>query len=423
MATSLLRRSWSFSPVLWQTAVLFGIDMATNVTDYAFHLYLGRQLAPGDFATVQTVNAMLLVLITTFAVLQPVIARAIAAQPEAEQLHTAVFQIYLWQSTLLGLLLTALVWVGSGVAARWLNLPQIIVQISSSMILLGLLRPVVQGLLQGRNQFLPFGLVRTVYAVGRLGFAVLLLSIWGANAVSGVAAMPLAALLSLLAGLWFVGRGVWQRTPEKQMAVVGEGWRLSLAAFFAYAAYMSLFSLDLIWVNAHFGAAEAGAYATAVVLRRVLSVLPGAAVVVFYPRVVQQVAQGKLPDGLVAKTAVFITIPTLALTFLYFAFGSPLLRLAFGGSSGLAAPLLGWLAAAMLGYGIGSIWLNLFLATRPWPFVGLLLGSLAVQAVALRLGPLTLGWVTAVFLFTGLLLAAGGAILYLFWLRPRLHPA
>jgi hypothetical protein len=75
---------------------------------------------------------------------------------------------------------------------------------------------------------------------------------------------------------------------------------------------------------------------------------------------------------------------------------------------------------AMIGYGISAIWLNLFLATRPWPFVGLLLAAAGMQvALLIRQGD-DLMRVTAVFTVTGWFLAIGGLALYLLWLRRHL---
>jgi len=74
----------------------------------------------------------------------------------------------------------------------------------------------------------------------------------------------------------------------------------------------------------------------------------------------------------------------------------------------------------MLGYSLAAIWLNLFLATRPWPFVMLLIGGLVGQLAGLSLWSTSLAQVTFVFLLTGWLVAAGGLALYLLWLRPGL---
>ena len=419
-----LAPSRRLSPTMWQAGFLFGVDMVTNVADYGFHAYLGWALTPADFAVVQTINSALLIVVTAFAVLQPVVARYAA---EAGSTTTgravngrAIFQVYFRQSALLGLALTLAVWLGQRPLAAWLNVPATAVALSATMMLLALTRPVVAGMLQGQEQFVAFGATRSAFALGRLALAVLLIGVVG-GASAGVAAIPLGGLLSLALGLWLLGRAVWQGGPELPRLLVWHGWRLSLAAFIAYIAYMGLLNIDLIWVNRTFPADLAGSYAAAVVLRRVLAVLPGAVIVILYPRIVSRVAQGHLPDGVLAKTAAVVVVANVLVTALYFAAGPLVVRLMFGPDYPAAAALLGWMGVAMIGYGIVTIWLNLFLATRPWAFVALLAATAVTQMALLPGAGESLLAVTAVFGLAGWFLAAVGLVLYRFWLRPRLR--
>lgn len=414
------------SSTMWQAGFLFGVDMVTNAADYGFHAYLGWALSPADFAVVQTINSVLLIILAAFAVLQPVVARYAAeagVTPDRRSQARVMFQVYFIQSALLGAVLTLVVWLGQRPLAGWLNVPPTAVALAAGMVFLALTRPVVAGMLQGQERFIAFGATRSAFALGRLSLALFLIGVVGGGAWAGVAAMPLGGLLALALGLWLLGPAVWQRRPELPRGLVSRGWRLSLAAFIAYAAYMSLLNVDLIWVNRAFPTGLAGSYAAAAVLRRVLAVLPGAVIVILYPRVVSRVAQGHLPDGLLAKTAIVVVIASAAVTILYFAAGPLVVRLMFGPGYPAAAGLLGWMGVAMIGYGIVSIWLNLFLATRPWAFVALLAATAVVQVSFLAGAGQSLLAVTAVFGLVGWFLALAGLLLYGFWLRPKLRTA
>ncbi len=417
------------SSAAWQTGFLFSIDLVTNLTDYGFHVFLGRTLLPGDFAIVQTANAVLLILVTTLAVMQPVLARYVA-EAEAKETSTTsaglssahsrvIFQYYFRNSALLGLLLTGVTWLGQRAAAQWLNVPPLAVGLSSSMMLLALLRPVVAGVLQGQQRFVAYGLTRSAYALSRLAAGVILVGL-GGGALGAIAALPIGSSLALLGGLGLLGLTIWRPGPALPTRFWRDSLRLSVSAFVAYGAYMSLLNNDLIWVNRAFAPQAAGSYATAVLLRRVLALMPGAAIVIMYPRVVARVAQRRSPDRLLWQTAAVVSAFTLLLTALYFAFGPAIVRLVFGGGYAAAGPLLGWMGLAMLGYGLGSIWMNLYLATRPLPFVLLLAVTAVLQPLLLALRHDTLLQVTAAFALGGWALALGGILLYLFWLRPHL---
>jgi O-antigen/teichoic acid export membrane protein len=408
--------------LLGQAGFLFALDTVTNVIDYVFHVYLGRVLVAGDFAAVQALNAALLIVITTSAVMQPVLARyvAIAAAGDGDEGQgRTIFQWYFSLSTVVGLGLTGLIWLGRRPIAGWLNVPPAVVAVGAGMVLLSLLRPVVAGVLQGQQRFVAFGVSRAVFAAGRLALAVLFIGL-GGQVVAVVATMPMAALLALLVGLAFLGRGMWRRGPAVSRTLLWDGLRLSAGTFVAFAANTALQSNDVIWVNRAFAAEMAGAYAGAVLLRRALALLPGAVVVIFFPRVVATVAQKRLPDRLLLAAMAATLLPTLLLTGMYAAAGPWIVRLAFAGAYSQAGPWLGWLGVAALGYILASIWLNLFLATRPLPFIVLLAGTAVGQVVAFSLYHERITQVIGIFTVAGWLVAIGGGVLYLFWLRPKL---
>jgi O-antigen/teichoic acid export membrane protein len=249
----------------------------------------------------------------------------------------------------------------------------------------------------------------------------LLIIVWlDGGAPAATALFPLAAMLSLVVGLGFLGRGIWQMGEKPSSSLVWKGWRLSLAALLAYGSYMLLLTVDLVWVNRLYADEPAATYATLVVLRRILAVLPGVVLVILFPRVVSRVQAGISPDRLLAKSALVIGGAGGILTAAYFLLAAPIVQYAAGGAYPQAAPLLGRTGLAIMGYSLAAIWLNLFLATRPWPFVAILVVGLIAQLIALRLWSNSLAEVTAVFLVTGWLLVAGGLALYLLWLRPGL---
>ncbi len=423
---------WEFvSPAARQTGFLFGVDSFTNVVDYGFHVYLGRTLLPGQFAIAQTINAVFLILVTAFGVMQPVMARFVAEAEAGNRSSSnsvgpqsrAIFQRFFRFCAILGLLLAGLVWLARYPVAQWLHVPPAAVGLGAGMILLALLRPVVGGMLQGQQRFVAFGSTRSIHAVGRFAAGVILVGLVGGGTLAAIAAFPIGGILALLGGLLFLGLSVWRPGIAPQGQIWRDAARLSAAAFVAFAAYMSMMNSDLIWVNRGFSGQTAGAYATAVLLRRVMALFPGAVLVVMYPRVVTRVANRQLPDPILWKAGAVVCASTIVLTGLYAAFGSAIIEFAFGPAYAAAAPLLGWMGLGMLGYGLGSIWMNLYLATRPLPFVSLLAALALLQHVLLATFRENIFQATAIFLLGGWVLALGGLLIYTLYLRPRLIQA
>jgi hypothetical protein len=139
-----------------------------------------------------------------------------------------------------------------------------------------------------------------------------------------------------------------------------------------------------------------------------------------YPRVVARVAKRQLPDSILWKAGVVVCGSTTVLIGLYVTVGPAFIQLAFGQAYGAAAPLLGWMGVGMLGYGLGSIWMNLYLATRPLPYVSLLAIMAIIQHILLATFHDNVYQPTAIFVLGGWGLALGGLLIYLLLLRPRL---
>jgi O-antigen/teichoic acid export membrane protein len=396
-----------------QTAVLFLLDGLTNGVDFAFHFWMGRALIPADFAVLQTLNSIALVYTTASGVFQPVVSRFIAeARGKGQEASIpAIFQSFLRAAFWLGLVLAGLVFLFSNSIAQLINLPMWTIQIGAALIFLSTIRPIAAGALQGSENFIAFGFARLALALGRITLLFFLIQA-GFGLRGAIVALPFGWLVSVLCAFLLVGKTYWTKIRAAPASLLREGWKLSFYALLAYLAFMSLTSLDLVWVNQHLNGELAGAYAGLVLLRRIVALLPGVAVTVMFPRVAKLLAEGRLPTHILVQTASIILAASGALSLLYFPFNDQLIRLVFGKSYQAASPLLGWMGVAMIGVSLSSIWLNYYLAEKPRNFVILLGIAVALEWTLLNLLPPSLQSAVLAFGVTGWLLALAGLILY-----------
>jgi O-antigen/teichoic acid export membrane protein len=397
-----------------QTAALFLLDGLANVTDFAFHFWMGRALIPADFAVLQTLNSVALVYSTASGVFQPVVSRFIAEARGRGQGHAVheIFQSFLGAAFWLGFGLAGLVLLFSAGLAGWINVPAWTVRISAGLIFLSTLRPIAAGALQGLENFIAFGLARLALSLGRILLLFFLIPA-GSGLTGAVVALPFGWLVSVLCAFLLLGKPFWTRSKAASQNLLREGWRLSFYALLAYLAYMSLTGLDLIWVNQNLPGEQAGAYASLVLMRRVVALLPGVAVTVMFPRVVKSLAAGKVPHRILAQTAGVILAASGTLTLLYFLFHDQIIGLVFGSQYRAAAPLLGWMGVAMIGVSLSSIWLNYYLADKPRMFVILLGAAALFEWTLLNLFPVSLTRAVLAFGATGWLLTVAGLLLYI----------
>jgi O-antigen/teichoic acid export membrane protein len=355
---------------------------------------------------------------TASGVFQPVVSRFIAEARGKGQNDSipAIFQSFLRAALWLGLILGTLVFVLAQGIGQLLNLPAWTIQVSATLLLFSTLRPIAAGALQGSENFIAFGFARLALSLARI-LAVFMLVQAGLGLTGAVIALPLGWLVSVLCAFLLLGRSFWTRSILASQSLLREGIKLSFYALLAYIAFMSLTSLDLIWVNQNLSGELAGAYAGLVLMRRIVALLPGVAVTVMFPRVVRSLAEGKLPTRILAQTAAIILPVSGTLTVLYFIFSDQLIRIVFGKDYQAAAPLLGWMGIAMIGVSLGSIWLNYYLAEKPRDFVILLGIAVAFEWILLNFSPLSMQGAVLAFGITGWLLSFGGLVLYLFNIR------
>jgi O-antigen/teichoic acid export membrane protein len=354
-------------------------------------------------------------------VFQPVVSRFVAeARGKGEDETVAViFQSFLRAAFWLGLILSIVVLLLSNGIAQLLSLPNWTIQISAALIFLSTVRPIAIGVLQGQERFLSFGFIRFITAFGRLLLAVILIH-YGFALQGAVIAFPLGWLFGVLSASLFLGTSYWAKSEPAAKDLLRKGWELSFYALLGYIAFMSLTSIDLVWVNRNLSGELAGAYASLVLLRRIIALLPGVAVVVMFPRIAKILAEGKLPDRLLTQTAAIIIAASGGLTLFYFIFGEQIIRLIFGQAYRAASPLLGWMGFATIGVSLSSIWLNFYLAQKPRDFVILLGMSVALEWLLLNLFSPSMQNAVLAFGTTGWLLTVSGLFLYLFKSRPAL---
>ena len=399
----------------FQTAALLVLDGLANIIDFFFHFWMGRVLIPADFAILQTLNSVMLIYTTASGVFQPVVGRFIAeAHGRGESdLIPGIFQSFLRASLWLGFALAGIVLLFSKNIAQLINVPTWTIQISAALILLSTLRPIAAGSLQGSENFIAFGFARLALSLTRI-FLVFFFIQAGIGLLGAVLALPFGWLASVLCAFLLLGKSFWTRSKPASADMLREGWKLSFYALVAYITYMSLTSIDLVWVNQNLPGDLAGAYAVLVLMRRIVAILPAEVVTVMFPRVVKALARGESPRQLLTLTAVIIFAVSGLLSVFYFIFSEQLIIVIFCRDYQTAIPLLGWMAVGTIGVSLSSVWLNYYLAEKPRNFVILLGTAVALEYLLLNFFPPSMQSAVLAFGVTGWLLSIAGLFLYVF---------
>jgi len=379
---ALVARAATARAALWVLAA----STIANIFGYGYQVVMARLLRPEDYAILTALFGILILESLAAQVIQSATARLAAqykARGEEAALHVFVRR---WSTrVLVGASLPALlVVITAPVVGPALALPAASVALLGVALWLAAPLTFTGGLLQGLGHFGWFGWYFIVQAVARLAIGVLLVEA-GAGVsgafIGAVAALAVALLLSLipLVPLFRAARGA---VHEIELGA-GET-RFFLLAAVIMLAYAALTNMDAIASRALLSAADAGAYAGAITMAKVVLFAPIAVGFILLERTARAQARGLDTDRPLFIALAFVLVTSGGLTIAYLVAPAFFTRVVVGAQYPLAATLIGPYAVAALLNALLSLWIAHFIG-RGEMRVGLLLAVAVAAEVGLIL--------------------------------------
>ncbi|HEY5345329.1 MAG TPA: oligosaccharide flippase family protein [Verrucomicrobiae bacterium] len=369
-----------------QSGWLMIASVASGGLMFAVHPIVSRGVPPGEYGVFTTLLQVVALMGIPAVGLQPVIAQQAAAATTDEQhrvvasefraVWTAIFFIWLamllvvvifWRQTLAGLkiensaaLAAALV---VGLASMWM--------------------PLVNGILQGRQNFAWLGHTNILNGVGRLGLICIVIFLFHGWAASAMSAVFLGMMIVVVVGGWQV-RDVW-KTPKVRVA-----WRNWLGRVvpltFGLGAATFMLSADMIFTQHYFPREQTGFYAAAGMIGRALVFFTQPLSAVMFPKLARSKATGEKSHALelaLGATLLAGGCAAIACTL----FPSLPLRAAFYKPDyiAIASPLVPWFAWCMLPLTLSYVLINSLMARSKFSAVPWLVLVAIAYGVALTI--------------------------------------
>ena len=355
-----------------QSGWLMIASVASGGLMFAVHPIISRGVPTGEYGVFTTLLQVVALMGIPAVGLQPVIAQQAAAATTDEEhrvvasefrgVSTAIFFIWLamilvvaifWRQALAGLkiensaaLAAALV---VGLASMWM--------------------PLVNGILQGRQNFAWLGHTNILNGVARLGLICIVVFLFHGWAASAMSAVFLGMMMVVVAGGWQV-RDVW-KTPKVRVA-----WRNWLGRVvpltFGLGAATFMLSADMIFTQNYFPREQTGFYAAAGMIGRALVFFTQPLSSVMFPKLARSKATGEKSHALeLALGATLLAGGAAAIACTLFP--SLPLRAAFYKPEyiAIASPLVPWFAWCMLPLTLSFVLVNSLMARSrftavPW---------------------------------------------------------
>ena len=365
---------------------LFVASSVANILGFGYQIVMTRLLRPEEYAVLTALFGILILESISSQVIQSATAKLAAqyrARDEEAALHAFVRR---WAARVgggaaaVGLLVALL----SGAIAGALALPALSVTLLGLTLFLALVFTFGLGLLQGLARFVWMGTALIAQAGGRLAVGVLLVvagfGVDGAfTAATAAIALSLGVLAIPLVPLFRAARG---STVKHELGPAETRFfALSAVVLLAYAA---LTNIDAVLARSLLGADEAGAYAGAITMGKIVLFAPIAIGFLLLERTARAHARGEDTDRALYLALAFVFATSGVVALAYILLPEFLVPIVVGPKYPETAKIVGTYGVAALANALLNLWISYFIG-RGEMRVGLLLAVAVVAEVALLL--------------------------------------
>ena len=362
---------------------LYVATTAANVLAFGYQFVMARLLAPAEYAILTALFGYLILESISTQVIQSATAKLAAqyrARGETAALHVFVLR-WLRRIAIAAGPPALLVMVLALPLGAVLALPPLTVALLGVTLFFNGLLTFTQGVLQGLGRFMWLGALLLLQAAARLALGTLLvLAALGVNgAFIGATSAPIAGVIGSLVALWPLLRAA--RGAVHPVPLAAAETRFFLLAAIVLLAYSALTNMDALLMRALLPADDAGAYAGAITMAKIILFAPIAVGFILLERTANAHARGEDNARMLFLALGFVLLTSGAVTLAYLVAPSFFVGIVVGDQYPATVAIIGPYGIAALANALLSLWIAYFIG-RGEMRVGLLLAA----AVAIELG-------------------------------------
>ncbi len=310
--------------------IFFSATMGTNLIGFFYHAFMGRVLGPADYGILGVLLSMLYLLNVFLNVIQTSIARFVSKFKARNDFSSVAYLFFrgLFYLTFIGLASFVIYLVAGIFLVDFLRIPFMPYFYQGILVPFIFLLALNRGVLQGLQRFL--GLVLNSIVEGTINLAVgftFLWSGWGvAGAIWGVTASYIGAFIFSFFPLKDL-LGYTKKKVEKRGIVL-----YSLPVLFILLALTALYSFDVFLVKHYFSENDAGFYAAATLLGKIVFFASISIAMVMFPKVSESYEKNdyKNVKRILNLSLLFISLIGLGILAFYFLFPEVIIMTLFG---------------------------------------------------------------------------------------------
>ena len=391
--------------------VLIG-SLVTGFINFFYQIYMGRALGPVDYGILGALFSVVYIIMFSISPIGTVISKFVSVY-RAENNYGKIHKLFRYAGLrllIIGVILFILFFSFSGLISDYLkissSLPVVFIGLFA---MLNIMMPIFSGVLNGLQRFYWNSFLGALGSVFKLAFGILL--VYMGFKVNG-AVLSLSIALLILIVIYFIPLRSLFAFEKKDINHV-DIFKYALPAFLVIFFSMLLVNIDTILVKHQFNALEAGYYAVASMLSKVILFGTSSFAMVMFPKVSDLYSQKKEVSSLLKNTLFYTLLIVSVPILVYFIAPTFIIRLLYGPDYSPVAGLLPLMGIALGLFALSNVLVLFNLAVNRLKTLYFLIIAFVLEVGSIILFSSTLLEVIKVILIVNILLF----ILLLFYTR------
>jgi len=358
-----------------------------NLFNLFYQLFMVRFLTPVDFGLLDKLLGLTIITAMPTGTLQAVVIKFIASF-KAEKKYSniqAFLCLFLGKLVLVGIgILLVFIIFRSNISAYYKTNNDFLIVIVGFLLFISTIFPLNLGALQGLEKFKSLGTASIASGLSRFGLGVLLVKL-GFRVEGALTALILASVIGFC--ISFIPlRKYFFFKPEKDAVGANAKLNLNDIAKYCFPAFIALFSftlltnMDLQLISPYFSAEEAGYFAVARMIGKIILYLPVAVTMVMFPKIAAEHTQHKDTTGTLKKSLLLVGIMCFVAGAICMLFPNVILKTLAGTVYPECIPLVLPFVVSMGFYALCSVFLYYYLSVHNMKFIYIAGACVFVQA-------------------------------------------
>lgn len=315
-------------------AVMFGSVMVAYFFAFLYQLVVARKLDPLDFGAFNVLLSILVILTVPLGALQTFVAKVVSQLSASNRLSQCRFFIsrMLRNVFFIGVLFVSIAFLLSPRIASFLHLESFkVVLILFAILFFYFLLPVNKGCLQGLESFLYLGSVQIFHSLSRFVIGIILIFSFTPGDSLALSAYGIAVSLTFIMSYFLLRRALLEHNIRGYSSISLQELSASvflnyfLKASLGFFSFMMLTNVDMVLVKHFFSSYDAGIYAFAQLMGRIILLCTSSICIVMFPVAKRMHVQRKdsiplLKKSLLAGVVLSVTAAVIFLLFPQFIF-------------------------------------------------------------------------------------------------------